>query len=861
MPNTVSAAADIVLYATDGSNLHGNWVRQPDATAAGGQTLASVDRGWANLAAPLPAPADFVEFTFSAPAGTPYRLWMRLRASGNSVDNDSLFVQLSDAVSPNGTPALAIGSTDGITVNLAGYALGSGLSGWGWRDGAYWLTQTPAIVFAGGGSHTLRVQTREDGVVFDQIVLSPATFLASAPGGSAGDATIIPRPTTLPAGWTSQLVGAGFAGDSSFAGGVFTVTDAGADIWGTADAFEFVSHPASGDAQIVARVASLQAPQTYAKAGVMFRDSSAAGSAHVLLDVRPNGAVEFMTRNATGVATVYVAGAVQATPAWLRLTRSGNTFTGEVSGDGTTWALVGNITAGLAFNVSAGLIATSHDVTRIATATFDNVTVTVTPEVPNTPAPAQSATGTTPTTSLAWAAAGATAYDVRFGLSSNPSIVASGLTSPLFVLPTLQNGTMYYWQVTARNAVGSAAGPVWSFTTASAPPPLETIVLDAADASNLHGNWTRTADVTAAGGLALVSADRGWASTDAPLQAPADYFDFVFNAPAATPYRVWIRMRAGANSKYNDSVYVQLSDALGSGGTPVFALGTRTGLCVNLATDASGSGLTGWGWQSGAYWLTQPSTVTFASSGSHTLRIQTREDGVSIDQVILSPNTYLYNPPPISIVPKGQPANGAPLAYNAISDRNAYAKPPLPVLGPAGTIFVDPTFGSAMLRVTDGLTRPGLVDRSFRVPSNAHLSAWNATSTLFYVVSTDGNSIPFAFNATTMTASRLQPAGSGNGGLTLAFYGEPQFSLVNPNRIYGAASGSNNRTLAQYDFQTGLYTSLLNLDTLVPGLTGLRRWHHVRRRAVGGADHVLRRRLAGPALLRAVGAARKHGGR
>jgi hypothetical protein len=37
--------------------------------------------------------------------------------------------------------------------------------------------------------------------------------------------------------------------------------------------------------------------------------------------------------------------------------------------------------------------------------------------------------------------------------------------------------------------------------------------------------------------------------------------------------------------------------------------------------------------------------VYFAATGQHTLRIQQREDGPTIDQIVLSPNTYLTTPP------------------------------------------------------------------------------------------------------------------------------------------------------------------------------------------------------------------------
>jgi hypothetical protein len=56
-------------------------------------------------------------------------------------------------------------------------------------------------------------------------------------------------------------------------------------------------------------------------------------------------------------------------------------------------------------------------------------------------------------------------------------------------------------------------------------------------------------------------------------------------------------------------------------------------------------GISGWGWQNGAYWLEQPTTVTFATAGRHTMRIQVREDGAQIDQIVLSPSRYLASAP------------------------------------------------------------------------------------------------------------------------------------------------------------------------------------------------------------------------
>src|SRR6185436_18059383 len=62
--------------------------------------------------------------------------------------------------------------------------------GWGWNDNGYG-GPGQVIVFAAGGRHTIRIQQREDGISIDQIVLSPGTWLTSAPGGARDDTHII----------------------------------------------------------------------------------------------------------------------------------------------------------------------------------------------------------------------------------------------------------------------------------------------------------------------------------------------------------------------------------------------------------------------------------------------------------------------------------------------------------------------------------------------------------------------------------------------------------------------------------------------------------------------------------------------
>ena len=572
---TTGAAAvtdNIVIYASDiaPGGFHGSWSTTGDATAAAGVKATTPDLGVANTAGPLASPTDFVDVSFDAPAGTPYTFWLRLKATGNSKFNDAVFVQFSDARS-GGSPIYQMNTTSGLAVNLATDSTGSSLNNWGWGNSAYWLSQPTTLTFASSGTHTLRIQVREDGVQFDQIVLSPSQFLSAAPGGASNDSTIVPKPA--PPAAPAAPGSPGPANGASGVAGSPTLT------WTAAGATSY--DVAFGTANPPPTVSGGQVAASYATSG------PSASTTYFW---------QIVARNSSG-----------ATP-------------------GPVWS-------------------------------FTTAAPPPPPGTPGSPSPADGATGVSTTPTLTWSATSATSYDVRFGPSNPPPQVSTAQSSASFSPSALSAGTTYFWQIVANNSSGSAAGPIWSFTTAAAVGPAN-IVIYASDipSGNLHGSWSSVADATAAASTTLSTPDAGVANTAGPLASPTDYVDVSFSANAGVPYTLWLRLKATANSKFNDAVFVQFSDAL-AGGSPVYQINTTAGLTVNLATDAGASSLQNWGWINGAYWLSQPTTLTFASGGSHTLRIQVREDGVQLDQVVLSPGTYLSSAPgPVSndstIVPK-----------------------------------------------------------------------------------------------------------------------------------------------------------------------------------------------------------------
>jgi regulation of enolase protein 1 (concanavalin A-like superfamily) len=224
----------------------------------------------------------------------------------------------------------------------------------------------------------------------DQIVLSHGPFLNAPPGAARDDGTVYaeqggtsgggspPPAPSLPSGWSTADVGpVAAAGSVAYdtASQTFTVTGSGADIWGTADEFRFLYTVLRGDGSMVARVASVAGSEAWTKAGVMIRDSLTAGSKQASIFVSSGKGLAFQRRRATNGTSVHTSGPAAAAPYWIRLQRSGTTFTASVSADGAAWTVVGTDAISMAADVYVGLAVTSHHDGALATAQFDRVSV------------------------------------------------------------------------------------------------------------------------------------------------------------------------------------------------------------------------------------------------------------------------------------------------------------------------------------------------------------------------------------------------------------------------------------------------------------------------------------------------------
>jgi regulation of enolase protein 1 (concanavalin A-like superfamily) len=265
------------------------------------------------------------------------------------------------SLSPASQSMAYAGDSGSFAVTVGGWC------SWTATSSASWLTVTSGSSGTGNGTVAVSAAANSGGARAATVTVGGQTFTAnqSAP----------PPPTN----WSNQDIGAvGVAGatTSDSTGTILTVTGAGADVWGTADALQYAYQTLSGDGSIVARVTSVQNTNAWTKAGVMIRETVDPGSAQAFMLLSYSKGTAFQRRDATGSTSVSTTGTTTlVAPYWVRLDRAGNTFTAYQSVDGVIWNIVGSDTIPMATGVLVGLGVSSHTTTATASATFDNVSI------------------------------------------------------------------------------------------------------------------------------------------------------------------------------------------------------------------------------------------------------------------------------------------------------------------------------------------------------------------------------------------------------------------------------------------------------------------------------------------------------
>jgi RHS repeat-associated protein len=439
MPFGTGAEAGVMIRETlDGASANGNTVVPSAAlvefnvrTAAGGNTSqigtvsAALAPYWVELVRSGStlssyASADGVNWTLVGNQTvnmTPNVYVGLVVASGTASPSLATVTFDNVSVSSSGTPAPVITSVSATTGSIGSQVVITG-SNFGSSQGGSVVTLNATPVIINSWSNTSISITIPSGATSGLLVVSVAPSM-----NDSNPVVFTVTSQALTSGWLDGDVGAvGIAGSATYANGTFTVNGAGGQFSGTADAFHFIYQLLSGDGSIVARVVSVPVGLG-ASAGVMIRETLDPASANgATVDfVVYSGVIEFNVRTAEGESTSQPDSIGGTTPPyWVELVRSGSTLSSYASPDGVNWTLVGNQTVNMTPNVYVGLVANSGNTSSLATATFDNVSVS------SSEAPAPVITGTSATTGIVGSQVVITGSN--FGASQGGSVVTLNAT-------------------------------------------------------------------------------------------------------------------------------------------------------------------------------------------------------------------------------------------------------------------------------------------------------------------------------------------------------------------------------------------------------------------------------------------------
>jgi hypothetical protein len=280
---------------------------------------------------------------------------------------------IRDITPPTVLRAVNIGTTNvevdfsklleaGGATNVANYVLtnGTAISGASLAtNGTTVLLTTAPLVY--GSNYTLVINSVRDQAIPPNTIVTNTrvSFTASAyTPQDIGNSPILSSVTVVSNG--------------------LAVTAAGSDIGGSADQFNLEYQTRAGDFDVSVRVAGLTPSDVWAKAGLMARETLATGGRFAASIATPamNGCF-FEWRDPAGSASS-TSGSFPANfpNTWLRLKRTGNTFTGFAGYDGQTWTQLGSVSLSMSNQVYLGFAVSSHNPNQPATAQFLNYQAT-----------------------------------------------------------------------------------------------------------------------------------------------------------------------------------------------------------------------------------------------------------------------------------------------------------------------------------------------------------------------------------------------------------------------------------------------------------------------------------------------------
>ncbi len=254
---------------------------------------------------------------------------------------------------------------DGAT-NVANYAIASANGN---------LVISNATLLASQAAVILKTSPQSAGV-FYTVTVSGIADISTAANLIAPNT----QATFVPMDYTSLDVGnPALAGAVTMVSNGFDIVAGGKDIGVNADQFQFNYQPWSGDFDVKVRVQGLSLSDSWAKAGLMARESLTNNGRFAGSFTTPNIGGSVFEYRASPSLSANILGSFPATypSTWLRLQRANLTnFSGFASIDGNRWSLLGTANVTMSNSIYLGFAASGHSTNQTTTAQFrdfDNV--------------------------------------------------------------------------------------------------------------------------------------------------------------------------------------------------------------------------------------------------------------------------------------------------------------------------------------------------------------------------------------------------------------------------------------------------------------------------------------------------------